>query len=495
MNQPRHRQPARARQRRRRLPLGLRYAAVAADGGRLVVGGGVTEGGATNQVLVFDPANGTVAPLGRMDEVVGHAAAFTLRGTAYLAGGQDDAGAALRTVYAVDPAQGTIKRVAPLPLPLSDPGVAQAGDEAWLVGGWRGQAVGQVLSARLRVASATSPSAPATSSVQAGAAVVRPFAGLLLVADRGNDRILVMGANKRIVWRYPARGLPAPPFHFSFPDDAFWVHGGHAILVNEEENDVLAEIAYPSGRTLWTYGHPGVAGTGSGHLHQPDDAYPLPGGGLVVADARNCRLLFFDPGGVPVRQIGTNGNPDVPGSCVHELPSRLGYPNGDTPLPDGSLLVSELRGGWIDQVDRYGKVKWAVQVPGIKLPSDPQRLGDGSYLAVDYETPGRVVRFDSTGHVLWQYFVRRGKGELSNPSLAVPLPNGLVAVNDDFNDRVVLIDPATNRVVWQYGRRGAPGTGFDQLDTPDGLDLLLPGGVVPLHVDFPATQTAAVGRP
>ena len=37
--------------------------------------------------------------------------------------------------------------------------------------------------------------------------------------------------------------------------------GGHAILVNEEENNLLAEIAYPSGTTLWTYGHAGVGGS------------------------------------------------------------------------------------------------------------------------------------------------------------------------------------------------------------------------------------------
>ena len=40
---------------------------------------------------------------------------------------------------------------------------------------------------------------------------------------------------------------PAPATPLYFPDDAFWVHRGHAILVNEEENNTLIEIAYPSG--------------------------------------------------------------------------------------------------------------------------------------------------------------------------------------------------------------------------------------------------------
>src|SRR5204862_3961198 len=116
------------------------------------------------------------------------------------------------------------------------------------------------------------PAEPSGSSQDAASG--RPFAGLLLIADRGNDRLLVVDVHKHIVWRYPDSSLPPPPFRFHFPDDAFWVHEGHAILVNEEENEVVQEIAYPGGQALWTYGTPGVAGSSRGHLHEPDDAYP-----------------------------------------------------------------------------------------------------------------------------------------------------------------------------------------------------------------------------
>jgi len=69
------------------------------------------------------------------------------------------------------------------------------------------------------------------SSLGAVGSGVRPFAGLLLIADRGNNRLLVVNGHKHIVWRYPSALLPAPTFRFYFPDDAFFVHGGHAILV------------------------------------------------------------------------------------------------------------------------------------------------------------------------------------------------------------------------------------------------------------------------
>ena len=80
-------------------------------------------------------------------------------------------------------------------------------------------------------------------------------------------------------------------------------------------------------------------------------------------------------------------------------------------------------------------------VPGLHTPSDPQPMTDGSTLVVDYAHPGAVIRFSPSGKVLWTYRPTSGSGVLDHPSLGAPLPNGLIAVNDDYNDRVVLIDP------------------------------------------------------
>lgn len=119
---------------------------------------------------------------------------------------------------------------------------------------------------------------------------------------------------------------------------------------------------------------------------------------------------------------------------------------------------------------------------------------DGTYIAADCQSPGAVVRFTSAGKVLWTYRPTSGPGMLDHPSLAAPLPNGLIAVTDDYNDRIVFIDPKNDRIVWQYGRTNAPGTAGGYLHLPDGLDLLLPGGAIPLHVDF-ASLVVRPGRP
>jgi hypothetical protein len=54
-------------------------------------------------------------------------------------------------------------------------------------------------------------------------------------------------------------------------------------------------------------------------------------------------------------------------------------------------------------------------------------------------------------------------------------------VNDDWNHRVIVIDPRTNKVVWQYGHTGIPGAGPGYLDKPDGVDLVPPYSLTIVH--------------
>jgi glucose dehydrogenase len=54
-------------------------------------------------------------------------------------------------------------------------------------------------------------------------------------------------------------------------------------------------------------------------------------------------------------------------------------------------------------------------------------------------------------------------------------------LNDDYNDRMIAIDPATGALLWQYGVTGVPGSGPGMLNVPDGFDLLGPDGSTPTH--------------
>ena len=293
-----------------------------------------------------------------------------------------------------------------------------------------------------------------------------PLPGYLMIADRDNNRIIIVDPNKQIVWRFPTAGALKPGEHFAGPDDAFITADGRFITTNEEFSDTVAILSlerYP--RIVWQYGHQNVQGAGAGFLAHPDDAYMVAGGKqLMVADIINCRVLWLDHARHVVHAIGSAGD------CAHDPPRALLQPNGDTPLPDGGVLVTEI-GGWVDRFTASGKLMWSIKTP-TNYPSDAQLLTSGNVLVAGFNSPGRIDIITPSGRIVWTYGPTSGPGELDQPSLAVQLPNGTIAATDDWNHRVVLIDRARKRIVWQYGHDHVAGDAPGYLRKPDGLDLV-----------------------
>jgi hypothetical protein len=103
-------------------------------------------------------------------------------------------------------------------------------------------------------------------------------------------------------------------------------------------------------------------------------------------------------------------------------------------------------------------------------------LSNGRVLVASFTDPGRIVIVDTRGNVTWSFGAASGPDRLRKPSLAVRWPNGLIAANDDYSQRVIVIDPRTKRIVWQYGHTGFAGAAAGFLNKPDGLDLLPAAG-------------------
>lgn len=307
------------------------------------------------------------------------------------------------------------------------------------------------------------PTAPAPAALPPSTPVHSgPFAGDLMIADRQNGRILIVDPAGAIRWRFPVAGsLPAGQRFAA--DDAFLAPDGRTITANEEGHEIIVRIDIATRRIVWQYGRYDVAGHGPGELHTPDDAYPLANGDVVVADIFNCRVLEISPAKQVARQWGRTG------TCADHAPTTFGEPNGDTPLPDGGLLITEIKGSRVVRLDATGHVVFDIHVP-TRYPSDAQLDSNGNVLVVDYSNPGAILRVDPRGHVVWRYGPRSGAGRLDHPSLVVELATGLLAVNDDFRHRVLVIDPATNRIAWQYGHTDHPGRTDGFLFTPDGID-------------------------
>ncbi len=455
------------------LPVPVRYPALAIDSGRLWVIGGESGGVDTDDIQTIDLKTHTATIAGHLPEPIAHAGAAVVGGKLLVIGGRSGADA-LDTVLAIDTNNQTVTQAATLPLPTSDMGIAQLGDTTYILGGEGQLGMPQQSVMIARMVSASPPAKTSKRASGQAAAPIVPFVGKLLIADRGNDRLLLVNTSKQILWSFPSPAAPAPPQGFYFPDDAFFAKNGTAIITNQEDQDTILEIAFPSGKVLASYGHPNVPGSTPGYLNQPDDAYLLKDGRVVVADAKNCRILFLNPDFTYSSAIGNTGR------CQHDIPNDVAYPNGDTPLADGNFLISEIDGSYVDEVTATGQVVWSLKLP-IAYPSDPQQLGPDLYLIADYSRPGGLYEFTREGKIVWKYQVSSGEGMLDHPSLTERLPNGLLCVNDDYRHRVVIINPADNQIVWQYGLTDTAGTGPDQLKTPDGFDLLAPDNSTPTH--------------
>ncbi len=280
----------------------------------------------------------------------------------------------------------------------------------------------------------------------------------IIIADRGNNRIIEVTPDKKVVWEYTFK--IQIPHHGA--DDAFFAPGNKEIVANLADENQIVMIDYATRKVVWQYGT-GAKGSEPGQLHSPDDAYRLADGNFSVADINNCRIVIISPDKNVVREYGHASK------CVSQ-PGYYNKPNGATPLPDGHFLITEIVEKRITEIDRDGNELWTFHAP-VHYPSDAQLTARGTIILADYDKYGSILELDKKGNVLWQYGpFDTPEGRLRWPSLATELPNGNIIATDDFNHRVIVIDKETKEVVWQYGVTGRKGDLPGYLNIPDGLD-------------------------
>lgn len=496
------------------LPVPVADAAAVASAGQLWVFGGSTSAGLTDIIQRIDLASGRAKVVGELPRPLAAASAFVLGGQIFLAGGLTGAAAgqhgsrpaqlarASGTVLSIDPARATVRIAGRLPMPVAHAGSAVVADTAYLVGGTDGtQAVPAVVALRLVPAKNALPgSVPAGAAGDATARSgdspapwLAPASGPghlapgsnpaalpadVLVADHLNNRLVIIDPQGRVRWAFPRPGDLAPGGTFRVPDDAFFSPDGRYIVATQEDDQVITIISVATSKIVYRYGKPGTPGMGPNRVDNPDDALILPGGDIIAADIKNCRIIIISPPAHrPARIIGQTTN-----ACVHAPPRHFGSPNGAFPMTDGGYVVTEINGDWANGISLSGHVQWSTHPPGVLYPSDTTQVYPGRYLTSDYSNPGQVVEFTPGGRLLWRF------GGLNQPSLALPMANGNILVNDDFNQRIIVINPADNRIVWQYGHTGIAGRSPGYLNDPDGLDLVPPDSFLIRHA-------TTIGRP
>jgi DNA-binding beta-propeller fold protein YncE len=305
--------------------------------------------------------------------------------------------------------------------------------------------------------------------------------GNLLIADRGNDRLVVISPQGQIVWQYPQAGTTVTPG--LYPDFAFFTPSGHEITITEDGFSVISALDVGLAQSVFSYGQFNVGGAGVDRLFDPSAALRLGKGQILAADAGNCRVLVITPPNHAVtRQIGKTGR------CTHDPPTTLAEPTTAFPIADDGIVVNEMRGGYADLFSHTGKLIDSLKIPGFDHTSATAQASSGVLISVEHRHPGAVETFSTAGKLIWRYDPTQGARELDDPSLAFVLPDGDVLVSDSLNDRVIVIDPKNDQIVWQYGVRHHSGAGAGYLNLPIGIDLVAPYSLLDA---FPAAKPPA----
>ena len=181
-------------------------------------------------------------------------------------------------------------------------------------------------------------------------------------------------------------------------------------------------------------------------------------GHILISDQYNNRLIEVDP--ATHRVVWTFGN----GSDVAGPHSVVG----------------------VNDAQRMGPLT-LISGTGIP-PSDPTNPLPGCSDPVNGCADNRVFIVDPAGHILWQYgqagVTGAGDNQLNTPVASVFLsgfpghPGFGVLITDQGNQRIILVNLFTKKIVWQYGTTGVVGIGPNQLNNPNSAEVLENGHIL-----------------
>jgi outer membrane protein assembly factor BamB len=304
--------------------------------------------------------------------------------------------------------------------------------------------------------------------------------GNILIADQFNNRAIEVNRQHHIVWSFGNGSKVPGPHSIVGLNDAERV-GELTLLAGTgappapsptepgcetsgcPDNRVI--LVDEDGQIVWSYGKPGITGSGPDELNTPVFAAALPGPFVLITDQGNSRVIAVDAQHEIVWQYGTTG---VPGSG----PNHLNNPNSAELLANGDVLIADENNNRVIEVNRAHQIVWHYGNPTdtsiIHGAAFASRLPNGDTLVTDTGN-SRVLEVTPGKKVVWKYITNTRPGSVAEPlpTRAVRLANGDTLISDQFNGQVIEVNHAEPaEIKFSQGMIGVAGTGFDQLNAP-----------------------------
>ncbi len=167
--------------------------------------------------------------------------------------------------------------------------------------------------------------------------------------------------------------------------------------------------------------------------------------------------------------------PAAPEKNLKELPKEKSSltPSQERESSSGhsfkNIFIADFGQNKVFGVSREGDVFFEYDGVNPRLPWSKQFwvaeyvsvAPDGNLMVTDAQGQ-RVVKIDrKTKKILWEYGHREhpgcAPGYLHAPDIAFQLKDGNILINDGNNRRVIIINPETDEIIWQYGHNMAMG--------------------------------------
>ncbi len=174
---------------------------------------------------------------------------------------------------------------------------------------------------------------------------------------------------------------------------------------------------------------------------------------------------------------------------------HLAHASGGGFNDPGNILISDQFNNRVIEVDRSKHIVWSFgsNNPSLCNPgpgtiiglNDAERLSGGLTLLAGTGIPAgadpllpagcvdnRVIVVNQAGNIVWQYgqagVTGSGPNQLNVPVFAIQLPDHTIAIVDQGNNRVIVVDKNSKNIVWMYGPASGPGA----LNNPNSVELL-----------------------
>jgi len=298
--------------------------------------------------------------------------------------------------------------------------------------------------------------------------------GNLLISDQFNNRAVEVNASKQIVWSFgsgnPSLCNPGPGAIVGLNDaerlsDGLTLLAGTGIPPGASsfmplgcvDNRVI--VVNHDGKIVWQYGEAGVTGSGPNQLNVPVFAIQLPNRNILIVDQGNNRVI--EVGRFSKRVVWSYGPTSGPGA--------LNNPNSAELLPNGHILIADENNNRVIEITRDGEIVWqCCSGPETQLQAAAfaSRLPNGDTLITD-SGHSRILEVNRDKQRVFEFFTNTGSESNSSPlpTNAVQFADGDLSIADQFNHRVLIVDP-DKRIEFLYGMTNVAGNGANQLNGP-----------------------------